>query len=71
MTFTDTQQAWLDALEARLVVLDGAMGTMIQRRHLTAADFGGPATEGCNEVLSLRRPGLIPARDTRAGWPAR
>ena len=28
MTFTDRQQALLDALEARLIVLDGAMGTL-------------------------------------------
>jgi methionine synthase I (cobalamin-dependent) len=59
MKFTDRQQALLDALEARIVVLDGAMGTMIQRRHLTAADFGGAATEGCNEYLCLTRPEAI------------
>lgn len=26
----------------RILVLDGAMGTMLQQRNLTAADFGGP-----------------------------
>jgi 5-methyltetrahydrofolate--homocysteine methyltransferase len=53
------QQALLDALETRILVLDGAMGTMVQQRHLTAADFGGPALEGCNENLVVTRPDVI------------
>jgi len=48
-----------DALNDRILVLDGAMGTMIQQRNLTAADFGGPALEGCNENLVLTRPDII------------
>ncbi|MCG3147643.1 MAG: Methionine synthase [Verrucomicrobiae bacterium] len=48
-----------DALNQRILVLDGAMGTMIQQRDLTAADFGGPALEGCNENLVLTRPDVI------------
>jgi 5-methyltetrahydrofolate--homocysteine methyltransferase len=48
-----------DALAERILVLDGAMGTMIQQRNLTAADFGGPALEGCNENLALTRPDVI------------
>jgi 5-methyltetrahydrofolate--homocysteine methyltransferase len=48
-----------DALADRILVLDGAMGTMIQQRNLTAADFGGPALEGCNEHLVLTRPDVI------------
>src|SRR6266478_4048616 len=40
-----------DALATRILVLDGAMGTMLQQRQLTAADFGGPALEGCNENI--------------------
>ena len=47
------------ALEERILVLDGAMGTMLQQRHLTAADFGGPELEGCNEVLVRTRPDVI------------
>ena len=35
------------------------MGTMVQQRNLTAADFGGPALEGCNEHLVLTRPDVI------------
>src|SRR5689334_1618085 len=53
------QQALLDALETRILVLDGAMGTMVQQRHVTAADFGGPALEGCNENLVITRPDVI------------
>ena len=43
----------------KIVTLDGAMGTMIQRQNLTAADFGGPELEGCNENLVLTRPDVI------------
>jgi 5-methyltetrahydrofolate--homocysteine methyltransferase len=46
-------------LNERILVLDGAMGTMIQQRNLTAADFGGPQFEGCNEHLVLTRPDVI------------
>ena len=41
------------------MVLDGAMGTMIQRQNLTADDFGGAALEGCNDNLVLTRPDVI------------
>ncbi|MBW7932546.1 MAG: methionine synthase [Gemmatimonadaceae bacterium] len=37
------------------------MGTSIQRYHLTAADFGGAALEGCNDHLVLTRPDVIQA----------
>ena len=53
------RQALEDALAIRILVLDGAMGTMVQQRHLTAQDFGGPALEGCNENLVLTRPDVI------------
>ncbi len=52
-------QALEDALATRILVLDGAMGTMLQQRQLTAADFGGPALEGCNENLVVTRPDVI------------
>ena len=39
----ERQKALLEALDNRILVLDGAMGTMIQQQNLTAADFGGPA----------------------------
>src|SRR2546428_4250548 len=49
------------ALGRRILVLDGAMGTMLQAAGLTAADFGGPALEGCNEHLNLTRPDVVRA----------
>src|ERR1700676_3816787 len=55
----DRQTALLRALDNRILVLDGAMGTMIQQQQLTAADFGGPALEGCNDHLVLTRPDVI------------
>ena len=53
-----------DALTTRILVLDGAMGTMLQARGLTAADFGGPRYEGCNEHLNLMRPDVVRAIHT-------
>ncbi len=47
------------ALAERILVLDGAMGTMIQAHGLGPDDFGGPQYEGCNEYLNLMRPDVI------------
>ncbi len=55
----DRRLALEDALSTHVLVLDGAMGTMLQARHLTAADFGGPELEGCNENLVFTRPDVI------------
>jgi 5-methyltetrahydrofolate--homocysteine methyltransferase len=49
------------ALEERILVLDGAMGTAIQALDLSAEDFGGRDLEGCNEHLVLTRPAAIEA----------
>src|SRR3989344_4118115 len=46
-------------LARRILVLDGAMGTVLQGKNLTAADFGGPELEGCNEHLNLTRPDVV------------
>lgn len=48
-----------DLLRSRILVLDGAMGTMIQAKNLNAGDFGGSELEGCNEYLNLTRPDVI------------
>jgi len=48
-----------ELLGQRVLVLDGAMGTMLQQRELTAVDFGGAALEGCNEVLVRTRPDVV------------
>jgi 5-methyltetrahydrofolate--homocysteine methyltransferase len=52
-------QALTEILERRVLVLDGAMGTMLQQRNLTAGDFGGAALEGCNENLVRTRPDVV------------
>ncbi len=52
-------QHFLDAVGERVVVFDGAFGTYVQDLDLTADDFGGPALEGCNEMLCLTRPDVI------------
>ena len=53
-------------LEERILVMDGAMGTMIQKRNLTEADYRGQRFQdyhmdikGNNELLSLTRPDII------------
>jgi 5-methyltetrahydrofolate--homocysteine methyltransferase len=43
----------------RILILDGAMGTMLQQQNLTSADFGGPQLEGCNENLVATRPDVV------------
>src|SRR5215467_4757815 len=48
-----------ELMQQRILVLDGAMGTMLQQRQLTAADFGGAALEGCNENLVRTRPDVL------------
>lgn len=60
MTASDERrEALLDAFESRILVIDGAMGTMLQQQRLTATDFGGPALEGCNEILVKTRPDVV------------
>lgn len=59
MTLTHSKPSLQEALQRRILILDGAMGTMIQQAELTAADFGGEELEGCNEMLVLTRPDVI------------
>ena len=47
----------ITALEERVVIADGAMGTMLQDRKPTLEDFEGH--EGCNEVLNVTRPDIV------------
>ena len=60
------QQKLKEALAQRILVLDGAMGTQIQLRKLTEADYRGQRfadwprdVQGNNELLSLSRPDII------------
>lgn len=55
-------------IEKRILILDGAMGTMIQRYGLTEEDYRGSTFSGCskdlkgnNECLNLTRPDIIQA----------
>src|SRR2546423_9175728 len=57
---------FLEALAQRVLIYDGAMGTNIQRYQLTAEDFGGQATEGCNEYLLITKPSVI--EEIQAGF---
>ncbi len=45
------------ALAERVVVADGAMGTMLQAQDLSLDDFEG--YEGCNEILNATRPDVV------------
>ncbi|MFI0793561.1 methionine synthase [Micromonospora rubida] len=47
----------LDVLSDRILVADGAMGTMLQAADLTLDDFEGH--EGCNEILNVTRPDVV------------
>jgi 5-methyltetrahydrofolate--homocysteine methyltransferase len=52
-------QPYLQAVSERVVIFDGATGTNLQMRDLTADDFGGASNEGCNELLVVTRPDVI------------
>jgi 5-methyltetrahydrofolate--homocysteine methyltransferase len=49
--------SFLDALAERVLIADGAMGTMLHDANPTLDDFDGH--EGCNEVLNLTRPDIV------------
>jgi 5-methyltetrahydrofolate--homocysteine methyltransferase len=53
-------------LEKRILIIDGAMGTMIQRHKLSEADYRGDRfkdwhtdVKGNNDLLSITQPGII------------
>ncbi len=55
----DITLTFREAIEKRVLVFDGAMGTQIQGFGLKATDFGGQ--EGANDLLTLTRPDLVEA----------
>src|SRR5215470_7811155 len=55
---------FLDIVQERVVIYDGAMGTNIQKRNPTLDDYWGK--ENCSEVLVLSRPEII--RDIHADF---
>jgi 5-methyltetrahydrofolate--homocysteine methyltransferase len=74
LTYTRAQ-ALPEILKNRIAILDGAMGTMIQRFKLSEADYRGERfkdfpkdVKGNNELLSLTRPDVV--RDIHEGYLA-
>ncbi len=62
---TSRSAALRQALRERVVVADGAMGTMLQAQDPTVEDFQG--LEGCNEILNVSRPDFV--RNRARGLP--
>jgi 5-methyltetrahydrofolate--homocysteine methyltransferase len=54
-----TNRKYLDALQERVIIFDGAMGTNLQCLDLTAEQFGGERTAGCNDYLVISDPQAV------------
>ncbi len=54
-----TNRAYLDLIQKRVAVFDGAMGTNLQIQNLTAEHFGGEKTNGCNDFLVISYPQAV------------
>jgi len=54
-----TNRRYLDALQERIIVFDGAMGTSLQQQALGAAEFGGEQYNGCNDYLVISFPEAV------------
>ncbi len=54
-----TNRSYLDAVEERVLIFDGAMGTSLQEQNLTADDFGGESFFGCNDYLVITCPQAV------------
>ncbi|MDH5606610.1 MAG: homocysteine S-methyltransferase family protein, partial [Anaerolineae bacterium] len=54
-----TNRRFLDAVESRVVIYDGANGTELQNMHLTAEHFGGEKYNGCFDYLAITYPQAI------------
>jgi 5-methyltetrahydrofolate--homocysteine methyltransferase len=52
------QKALLEALESRILVIDGAMGQMLQL-HMTVADYGGAHLENLTDYIVKTRPDVV------------
>ncbi len=53
------KRAFLDALEERVLIYDGAMGTNLDLLNLTPEDYGGEKLNGCNDHLILSKPEAV------------
>ncbi|WP_329178675.1 methionine synthase [Streptomyces decoyicus] len=54
---TTRVESFREALASRVVVADGAMGTMLQAQDPSMEDF--QQLEGCNEILNVTRPDIV------------
>jgi 5-methyltetrahydrofolate--homocysteine methyltransferase len=54
-----TNRRYLDALEKKVLIFDGAMGTSLQLQNLTAEHFGGEQYNGCNDYLVISYPQAV------------
>jgi len=54
-----TNRGFLDALDQRVLLYDGAMGTNLDRQALTPEHFGGEKTAGCNDYLVIAYPQAV------------
>ncbi len=54
-----TNRRYLDALQERVLIFDGAMGTSLQQQKLSAAEFGGEQYNGCNDFLVISYPQAV------------
>src|SRR6185436_1488810 len=54
-----TNRRYLDALQKKVLVFDGAMGTSLQVQNLTAEHFGGEQYNGCNDYLVISFPEAV------------
>ena len=57
--YKSSYESLKEDLRNKIVLLDGAMGTMLQMENLTSEDFGGENYEGCNDYLVMTRPNII------------
>ncbi len=54
-----TNRTFLDAVQERILIFDGPMGTSLQKMNLTTKDFGGEKYFGCNDYLVLSKPEVV------------
>ncbi|MBX7152824.1 homocysteine S-methyltransferase family protein [bacterium] len=52
-------KSFLELVNEKILIFDGATGTNLQSQNLTADDFGGEEYNGCNEYLLLSKPSAM------------
>lgn len=54
-----TNRRYLDALQMRVIIFDGAMGTNLQGQKLSVEQYGGEQTNGCLDYLVISYPAAV------------